>query len=136
MEQELIDMLKQLTRIADALERLSQGGEPVELALVQPIEKYSGFDWSSIGATIIHEDPEGPTHVEWKGQIYTRRSPTNKFDPAIWYSRAAVINRGKNEEADVKYLRLITFKTIKEADPLDRKAARAVQAGQDKKDGK
>jgi hypothetical protein len=53
----------------------------------RPLSDYPGFDWPSIGATVLKEDDDGATAVEWNGQIFTRRSPNNKFDAAVWFSR-------------------------------------------------
>jgi hypothetical protein len=115
----------QLIRIADALERLVQGSTPQEPNLIKPLEEYAGFNWETIGATVVREDPDGATHVEWGGFIWTRRSPSNKYDPAIWYSRAS----GKDEDGTVHYLRLITFRTIKDADPIPGKVVGSLGDG-------
>lgn len=115
------EMLRQFTRIADALERMANGGEPTAPDMRRPIEDYRTFDWSGMGASVINADKDGPTHIEYAGTIWTRRSPSNKFDPAIWFSRAA----GKDDEGNVKYLRLITFASIKGADPVNPKAIQA-----------
>jgi hypothetical protein len=118
-------MIHQLTRLADAVERLARGNEPEEPNYIRPIEEYQGFDWTAISASVVHQDPDGPTHIEWGGVLWTRRSPKNKYEPAIWFSRAA----GKDVEGNVKYLRLITFRTIGEADPLPDKAKQALPPG-------
>lgn len=111
----LNDIRLQLARIADALETLAGPAKAAAPDYTRPIEEYAGFDWDSIHARVVKTDRDGPTHVEWQGQVYTRRSPSNKFDPAVWFSRAT----GRDEEGgDVTYARLITFRTIKEADPL------------------
>lgn len=109
-------VLQQLVRIADALEKLAAGGAPVAPDYQRAIDDYPGFDWAGIGATVVAADDDGPTHVEHGGYLYQRRAPVNKFEPAIWYSRAA----GKDEQGEVVYARLITFKAIKPADPLPR----------------
>jgi|GEM_PF-1770597 hypothetical protein len=103
-----------LERIAVALERLSNDGKPAALNLVRPMDEFWNFDWSAIGAEIVKDDADGPTHVQHNGALYTRRSPTNKFDPAIWYSAPA----GKDGDGNVEYVRLITFRDFKDADPL------------------
>lgn len=110
-------LIVQLERIADALERLVSGNKPGAPDIVRPIDQYAAFDWSSIDAEVVKADDDGPTHVSHKGRLFTRRSPQNKFDPAIWYSTPA----GKDDEGNVQYLRLITFKTIADAEPLPRK---------------
>jgi len=123
MEENLSTLISQLTRIADALEVLARPGKDYSPDYIKPIEEYTGFDWVSINANVVKADRDGPTHVQWNGHIYTRRSPSNKFDPAIWYSRAT----GKSEEGETSYARLITFREIKDSDPLPEKA-RAVTA--------
>ncbi|MGF1490600.1 MAG: single-stranded DNA-binding protein [Prochloraceae cyanobacterium] len=72
---------------------------------------YQNFDWSSIGAKVIVKDSDGVSSVEWGGKIYKRRSPDNKFTPAIWFSR----HDGE------QYQKLITFKKIDPAEPISRK---------------
>jgi hypothetical protein len=114
-------LLQLLERIAQALETLARAGAPAEPNYVKPLADYRGFAWESIGASVVQEDADGPTHVEWGGALWTRRSPANKFDPAIWFSRAA----GKDSEGNVNYLRLITFKPVKEAEALPGKVAAA-----------
>lgn len=111
-------ILGQLIRISDALEAIARAGEPAEPNLVKPLDEFSSFDWSSIGASAVHQDQDGPTHLEWGGYVWTRRSPSNKYDPAIWYSRAA----GRDAEGNVRYLRLITFRKVGEAEPVPEKA--------------
>lgn len=107
-----------LTRIADALGSMAQPKADFAPDHVRPIEDFPDFNWDSIKANIIRTDDDGPTHVEWRGQVFTRRSPRNKFDPAIWYSRST----GKNGDGENEYIRLITFREIKDADPIDSKA--------------
>ena len=114
------DLLKQLTRIADALERLANDGKPVAPEMRRPISEYAKFDWPSIGASVVAADADGPTHVEYAGTIWTRRSPTNKFGAAIWFSRSS---GAKDADGNVIYLRLITFQEIHDADPISKKAA-------------
>ena len=108
------ELLQQLTRIADAVEAIARSTPPAAPNFSRPIEEYPHFDWSTIQARVIKSDPEGATHVEWGGETWTRRSPANKFEPAIWYSRA----NGKDDDGNVLYLRLITFKEFKDSDPL------------------
>jgi len=114
MDERLISILE---RIAVALERLSNDGKPVAPNLNRPMEEYGGFDWSSFGAEVAKRDDDGPTHIQHNGTLYTRRSPVNKYDPAIWYSAPA----GKDEEGNTAYVRLITFKHFGDADPLPAK---------------
>lgn len=106
-----------LERIAIALEAMASNGKPASPNYTRPIEQFHSFDWESVHASVIRADNDGPTHVEWGGETWTRRSPSNKFGAAIWYSRA----NGKDEEGNVLYLRLITFKEMSDADPLPNK---------------
>lgn len=126
MDQRIEDqILEQLRRIGDALEKIARGNAPEEPNLVKPIEGYQSFDWSSIGASVVRQDSDGPTHLEYGGFVWSRRSPQNKFDGAIWYSRAA----GKDEAGNVLYLRLITFREIKDVDPLPSKLSANITNG-------
>ena len=85
------DVVQLLTRIADALEHLASNGKPAEPNYQIPIQQYAKFDWSVINATVLGQDPDGPTHVGWGGAIWTRRSPENKkYEPVIFYSRPLV----------------------------------------------
>lgn len=88
------------------------------------IAYYPNFDWSEIGATILKEDSDGVSAVEWNGQVFTRRAPSNKFDAAVWFSRCA----GKDGEGNNKYVRLITFKASAEAEPIAEKTKKLVAA--------
>jgi DdrB-like protein len=88
----------------------------------RPLSEYPTFDWPSIGATVLDRDRDGPTAVEWNGQVFTRRSPDNSFGSAIWYSRSA----GKDSDGKNKYVRLITFKTHSESGPIGAKAKKAI----------
>jgi DdrB-like protein len=88
----------------------------------RPLSEYPGFDWPSIGATVLKRDDDGVTAVEWNGQIFTRRSPSNKFDAAIWFSRCI----GKDADGNNRYARLISFKATSEAEPIAAKAKKAI----------
>ncbi|MCI0661469.1 MAG: single-stranded DNA-binding protein, partial [Acidobacteria bacterium] len=90
----------------------------------RPLSEYAGFDWASIGATILNRDDDGVTAVEWNGQVFTRRSPNNKFAEAVWFSRCV----GKDAEGNNKYARLISFKAVSEAEPIAAKAKKAIRA--------
>ena len=117
METETL-IITQLVRIADAMERLASGGKPTAPNIVRPIEEYKTFDWAAHNMEVVKRDDDGPTHVSYGGVLYTRRSPSNKFEPAIWYSAPA----GKDEEGNVEYICLIRFRTFSDADPLPAKA--------------
>ncbi len=116
-------LLQLLERIALALETLARAGAPAEPNYIKPLGDYREFDWESIGASVVQADADGPTHLEWGGALWTRRSPSNKFSPAIWYSRAS----GKDEEGNNKYLRLITFRPVGDAEPVPDKVAAAAK---------
>jgi hypothetical protein len=105
-----------LDRIARALETMAMANAPAP-NFAKPISQYAGFDFDSIGATVKASDAHGVTSVEWGGYTWTRRSPQNKFGEAIWFSRPL----GKAEDGNVKYARLITFRTFSEAEPLPAK---------------
>lgn len=90
----------------------------------RPLSDYRDFDWASIGATVLKEDRDGATEVEWNGQVFTRRSPQNTFEAAIWFSRSV----GKDSEGKNKYIRLITFKPPSESGPIGEKAKKAIGA--------
>ncbi len=114
-QRELYKLNKQLLitqqRIEQKLERLIKDRPIQELNYEKSISEFDNFDWSSIEAKIITQDSDGVSAVEWRGRIYKRRSPENKFAPAIWFSR--------KEGTD--YHKLITFKTIEPAEPISRK---------------
>lgn len=88
------------------------------------LSEYPTFDWSSIGATVIREDADGPAVVEWNGQQFVRRSADNRFDAALWFSRSI----GKDADGNNKYARLITFKPAGAAEPIAAKAKKAIRA--------
>lgn len=90
----------------------------------RPLSEYHGFDWSSIGAGVLKEDEDGVSSVEWNGQVFTRRSPNNRFDAAIWFSRCV----GKDSDGNNRYVRLITFKVASNAEPIAAKAKKAVRS--------
>jgi len=88
----------------------------------RPLSDYRDFDWASIGAIVLKEDGDGATEVEWNGQVFTRRSPENRFDAAIWFSRCV----GKDADGNNKYVRLISFKPQFESGPIAAKAKKAI----------
>jgi hypothetical protein len=69
------------------------------------LSEYPTFDWASIGASVLNRDGDGVTSVEWNGQIFTRRSPSNRFQEAVWFSR----HLGQDSDGNKRYARLITF---------------------------
>jgi DdrB-like protein len=90
----------------------------------RPLSEYPTFDWPSIGATVLNRDGDGATAVEWNGQIFTRRSPSNRFQEAVWFSR----HLGLDVDGNKRYARLITFRALSDAEPIAAKAKRAIRA--------
>ena len=90
----------------------------------RPLSEYPMFDWSSIGAIVLNRDDDGVTAVEWNGQVFTRRSVSNKFPEAVWYSR----HLGQDVDGNRRYVRLITFKVLSDAEPIAAKAKKAIRA--------
>ena len=90
----------------------------------RPLSEYPTFDWDSIGATILNRDGDGVTAVEWNGQIFTRRSPSNKFAEAVWFSR----HLGQDSDGNKRYARLISFRALIDAEPIAAKAKKAIRA--------
>jgi len=88
------------------------------------LTEYPTFDWPSIGATVLNRDDDGVTAVEWNGQVFTRRSPTNKFDAAVWFSR----HLGQDADGNKRYARLISFRALNEAEPIAAKAKKVIRA--------
>jgi len=88
------------------------------------LSEYPTFDWTSIGATVLNRDDDGVTAVEWNGQVFTRRSPSNKFDAAVWFSR----HLGQDSDGNKRYARLIVFRALSDAEPIAAKAKKAIRA--------
>lgn len=113
-----------LERIAESIQLLV----PVSTAAPnyqQPLESFARFDWESIGVTVERSDQYGAAIVSWRGLQFVRRSPSNKFCEAIWFSRCI----GKGEDGENKYERLISFKAVSqvEVDPVPSKVQRLMQ---------
>ena len=111
-------------RIADMVERLA----PATTAAPnyqRPLENFLTFDWESIGATVERSEQYGAAIVNWRGMQFVRRSSSNKFGEAIWFSRCT----GKDELGENKYERLITFKPLAKVDvePVPEKVSRLMQ---------
>jgi hypothetical protein len=110
--------LELLHRQATALEKIAlarSSATPTTAPNYQrSLQSFKNFDWASIDARVEQSDSQGPTVVIWGGQLYIRRSPVNKFDPAIWFSRCV----GKGEDGSHQYERLITFKSVREVEPI------------------
>jgi hypothetical protein len=64
------------------------------------------------------------TAVEWNGQVFTRRSPNNKFDAAVWFSR----HLGQDADGNKRYARLIVFRALSDAEPIAAKAKKGTRA--------
>jgi len=90
----------------------------------RPLSEYPIFDWPSIGATVLNRDEDGVTAVEWNGQVFTRRSPNNKFDAAVWFSR----HLGQDSDGNKRYARLIVFRALSDAEPIAAKAKKGIRA--------
>jgi hypothetical protein len=90
----------------------------------RPLSEYPTFDWLSISATVLNRDDDGATSVEWNGQVFTRRSPSNKFDAAVWFSR----HLGQDSDGNKRYARLISFRSLNDAEPIAAKAKKAIRA--------
>lgn len=88
------------------------------------LSEFEGFDWGAIDATILKEDEDGPSAVEWNGKVFMRRSPNNRFAGAVWFSRCT----GKDADGNNKYERLISFKAMNDAEPIAEKAKKAIRA--------
>jgi DdrB-like protein len=86
-QNELLRMIAESLRGVEAhLRQIAVSSNPAP-NYQRPLSEYSTFDWTSIGATVLNRDGDGVTAVEWNGQVFTRRSPSNKFDAAVWFSR-------------------------------------------------
>jgi len=116
-------LMEAITIQTRLLERLVAGVEsrsPVP-SYMRPLAEFDGFDWGEIDATVVQTDDDGVAVIGWRGQWYTRRSPANKYDAAIWFSRAV----GKEDDGTTRYERLITFKETAEPERLPVKVKRA-----------
>lgn len=116
-------LLALLGAIAGSLGEIARSLAPDAPNYKRHISQFATFDWANIGATIIKSDAYGPSQIEWRDQVYTRRSPENKFGEAIWFSRPD----GKDADGNTRYVRLITFKTFGDAEPISRKAEAAAK---------
>ncbi len=96
--------------------------------LHKPMAEFASFDWATINAKVIKGDDDGASAVEWNGRVFTRRSPSNKFDPAIWFSRAV----GRDENGTNRYEKLITFRDVADAEELPNKVRKLTTASSNK----
>ena len=118
----LASIAESFAKIADALGS--------HLAIVKPIGEFAGFDFASIGATVLKADEDGPTVLEKGGKVYKRRAPDNKYGAAIWFSRCV----GKSEDGTAnKYETLISFEQINDdVDPIGQKARQALHSAKNR----
>lgn len=113
-----------MERIALALESLVSAQEPAKPPnYTLPLERWKDFDWASIGATVESTDFHGVATVVWRGQQFKRRNPTNRYDPAVWYSRSI----GKDERGENQYERLVTFKPLPQVEPVPQRVSRLIR---------
>lgn len=113
-----------MQRIADALERIAPHAKAPDYQ--KPLGAFKAFNWDEIGAKVIQADSHGAAIVEWGGRQYMRRSPSNKYDPAIWFSRST----GETDsEGRTLYERLITFKDGVGIEPIPDRVNRAMSNG-------
>lgn len=117
----ILETLYQQTDLLERLVAVIEARSPAP-GYVRALTEFAGFDWSEIDATVLQTDSDGIAVISWRGHRYTRRSPSNKFDPAIWFSRAV----GKDEDGNSRYERLITFKELAEPEPLPHKVKRSL----------
>ena len=110
-------IIESMQRIAIALELMipPQTAPNYQFAL----DKFTTFDWESIGAVVADRDSDGASAILWRKNIYVRRSPSNKFGAAIWFSRCT----GRDENGANIYERLITFKAMSDAELLPERVA-------------
>lgn len=127
-DQQFERLLALLGDIACSLEAIERALRPEAPNYKRPIEEFPTFDWASIGARVLKVDQYGVAQVEHGDQVYTRRSPENKFGEAIWFSRP----EGKDADGNTRYVRLITFRRFGDAEPISRKAEALVVAAQPK----
>lgn len=113
---------QRLIRLCEAMERLAPQQAPDYQI---PLERWSKFDWATIGARVEMSDRDGVATVSWRGHSYYRRNPSNKYGTAVWYSRSL----GKDQSGHTQYEKLITFKPLSnfEVEPLPEKVAAMVR---------
>jgi len=102
-------------------EREPPSSPPSAPNLRRLLTDYPNFDWAAIGAVVKQRDDDGPALVEWRGNLYTRRT-NPKFGAEIWFSRAT----GRDEDGEVSYERLITFAEPPVVEPLPKRVRDAL----------
>jgi len=110
IESRLETIIVNQQRIIALLERNDRGNRK---QYVRPLSDYRDFEWEKIGARVMGRDRYGATMVEVGMDIYVRRSPDNKYESAIWFSRSLGEGNG--------YEKLIVFRDL-EASELGKKA--------------
>ena len=111
---------RELREIKQLLAEREPPSPPPAPNLRRLLADYPNFDWASIGAVVKHRDDDGPALVEWRGNLYTRRT-NPKFGAEIWFSRAT----GRDEDG-VSYERLITFAEPPAVEPLPKRVRDAL----------
>lgn len=118
------ELLRTLAAIARSLAAIERALRPEAPNYKRDIKDFPNFNWENIGARVLKRDAYGVAQVEYSDQVYTRRSPDNKFDEAIWFSRP----EGKDADGNVRYVRLITFRKFDDAEPIGRKVEAVIRA--------
>lgn len=116
--------LQLMERIALALESMASAQAPQRAPNYElPLERWKNFDWASIGARVERSDSFGPAIISWRGIQFARRSPANKYQEAIWFSRCI----GKDERGENQYERLATFKPLSAVEPVPERVSRLIR---------
>jgi hypothetical protein len=121
-------ILTELRSIRSSIESLvqAQAAAAPPKTFTYPIDRFKGFDFGALGIEVIERDSQGEAaRLAYQGDLYTRRSPENKFAPVIYFSKAV----GKNDEGVNLYQRLIEFKTFSDVEQISPKAARLAGVG-------
>jgi len=112
---------RELREIKQLLAEREPPSPPPAPNLRRLLTDYPHFDWQAIGAVVKQRDDDGPALVEWRGNLYTRRT-NPKFGAEIWFSRAT----GRDEDGEVSYERLITFAEPPAVEPLPKRVRDAL----------
>lgn len=115
-------VIESMTRIAIALEQMIPQAAAPNYQF--DLKDFAAFNWESIGAVVADFDSDGATAIVWRNHTFLRRSPSNKFDAAIWFSRCV----GRDSKGANIYERLITFKAPPLAEPLPQRVASSFQS--------
>lgn len=103
-----------LAVVATDIGRIARAMAPAAPNYREALANYGAYNWEALGAEVLATDNDGATAILWNGYQWKRRSGTGRYGKAIWFNRP----EGKDEEGNVKYLRLITFKDLDPAEPL------------------